>query len=83
MTTTYIYDEYVSDIRARAAELNGQAVTVNLVGGATLTGTLDFEQRPAPGWPSGSTEWPKALTVTVDTKAHTVRLDHVSSIGQG
>ncbi|MGZ3097913.1 hypothetical protein [Streptomyces sp. H72] len=82
MTTTYIYDEYVSDIRAQAAELNGEEVAVNLVGGQTLTGTLTFAARPL-AYPSGSTEWPKALTVTVDTKAHTVRLDHVSSIGQG
>ncbi|MFI7017897.1 hypothetical protein [Streptomyces sp. NPDC050164] len=82
MPLTRVFDEFVSDIRDRAAALNGQAVTVNLVGGASLTGTLAYASRSA-GWPTGSTEWPKSLTVTVSTKVHTVRLDHVSSIGQG
>lgn len=82
MINTFTSDEYVSDIRAQAQELNGEAVTVNLVGGQTLTGTLTFVARPL-AHPSGSFEWPKALTITVETKAHIVRLDHVSSIGQG
>jgi hypothetical protein len=82
MPLTRDFDEFVTDIRDRAAALNGQSVTVNLVGGATLTGTLAFAPRSA-GWPDGSQEWPKSMTVTVSTKAHTVRLDHVSSIGQG
>jgi hypothetical protein len=82
MPLTRDFDEFVSDIRDRAVTLNGQAVTVNLVGGATLTGTLAYVSRDA-GWPAGSQEWPKSLTVTVSTQVHTVRLDHVSSIGQG
>ncbi|MFD5285044.1 hypothetical protein [Streptomyces rubrogriseus] len=82
MIDTFTSDEYVSDIRAQARELNGEAVSVNLVGGQTLTGTLTYEARPMP-YPTGSTEWPKALTITVETKAHFVRVDHVSSIGQG
>ncbi|MFI9175733.1 hypothetical protein [Streptomyces lincolnensis] len=81
MPLTRDFDEYVSDVRDRAAVLNGQSVIVNLVGGSTLTGTLAYVPRPA-GWPAGSQEWPKSLTVTVSTKVHTVRLDHVSSLGQ-
>jgi hypothetical protein len=82
MLTTHAYGEFLAEIRAQAELLNGETVTVHLVGGQTLTGTLSFVERPL-AHPSGSFEWPKALTVTVETKAHTVRLDHVSSIGQG
>lgn len=82
MSVTQIFDEFVSDIRDRAAALNGQTVTVNLVGGATLTGTLAYAPRDA-GWPEGSQEWPKSLAITDSTTTHTIRLDHVSSLGQG
>ncbi|MET8818233.1 hypothetical protein EF913_23115 [Streptomyces sp. WAC04189] len=82
MITTHAYGEYLAEIRAQAEELNGETVTVHLVGGQTLTGTLTFVPRPLT-FPADATEWPKALTVNVETKTHTVRLDHVSSIGQG
>ncbi|WP_217164250.1 hypothetical protein [Streptomyces sp. AC512_CC834] len=82
MISTHAFGEFLAEIRAQAQELNGEEVTVNLVGGQTLTGTLTFVSRPLVN-PPGSYEWPKALTVTVETKDHFVRLDHVSSIGQG
>jgi hypothetical protein len=82
MTTTFLFDEYASAIRDQAASLNGQTVAVNLVGGQSLTGTLTYVTQ-ATAYPTGGTEWPKVLTVTVSTKVHKVRLDHVSSIGQG
>ncbi|MET8960957.1 hypothetical protein ABZX69_15955 [Streptomyces sp. NPDC004074] len=68
------------EIKNRAVALNGQTAAVNLVGGQTLTGTLAYATVTA-SW--GGIEYPEILTVTVSTKAHTVRLDHVSSIGQG
>ncbi|MCT9140349.1 hypothetical protein [Streptomyces violarus] len=81
-TRTGLFDEYVAEIRDRAAAMNGQTVAVSLVGGQTLTGTLAYASVAAV-YPVGMTDWPTVLTVTVSTKAHTVRLDHVSSIGQG
>ncbi|MER7964902.1 hypothetical protein [Streptomyces ardesiacus] len=71
--------DYTDTMKRLASALDGQAVTMNLVGGQTLTGTLDYETTPG----YYSTNFPDVLTVTVETKAHTVRLDHVSSIGQG
>ncbi|MGW1270723.1 hypothetical protein [Streptomyces sp. NPDC002491] len=67
-------------IRTHAVTLNGQTAAINLVGGQTLTGTLAYATTTA-SW--GGIEYPDFLTVTVSTKAHTVRMDHVSSIGQG
>ena len=78
--TTAFFDEYASAIRDSAAALDGMAVVVNLVGGQTLSGTLSYA--PTPTGYLGSPVYPPVLTVTVSTKAHTVRLDHVSSIGQ-
>ncbi|CCK32617.1 hypothetical protein BN159_8239 [Streptomyces davaonensis JCM 4913] len=82
MSRTILFDEYTSVIRDRAAAANGQTVAVNLVGGQTLTGTHAYASAAAT-YPAGGIDWPTVLTVTVSTKAHTVRLDHVSSIGQG
>ncbi|MGW3989083.1 hypothetical protein [Streptomyces sp. NPDC004830] len=81
MTTMHTFDEYTDAIRARARELAGQAVTVNLVGGQTLSGTLTYESAPG-GYPVVE-QWPDALTITAEAVTHTVRLDHVSSVGQG
>lgn len=72
--------EYIQAIKSRALALNGQTVAVNLTGGQTLTGTLTYATTVGL-W--GGTEFPSVLTVTVSTKAHTVRLDSVTSIGQG
>ncbi|MFI2258793.1 hypothetical protein [Streptomyces tubercidicus] len=72
--------EYTQVIKNRALELNGQSVVVNLSGGQTLTGTLAYATTTGL-W--GGTTFPDVLTVTVSTKAHTVRLDSVTSIGQG
>ncbi|MFJ4821150.1 hypothetical protein [Streptomyces sp. NPDC088801] len=80
MTSTFLFDEYTSAVRDHAITLNGQAVSVNLAGGQTLTGTLTYTSTTGP---QGSTVWPSVLTVTVSTKVHKVRLDHVSSLGQG
>ncbi|GGN38150.1 hypothetical protein [Streptomyces fuscichromogenes] len=66
------------DIKNRAVTLNGQTAAVNLVGGQTLTGTLDYAT-VAVEW--GGTDYPESLQITVDTIVHTVRLDHVSSVG--
>ncbi|MFJ8146196.1 hypothetical protein ACIQ6R_14115 [Streptomyces sp. NPDC096048] len=71
--------DYVQGIKTQAVAMNGQNVTVNLVGGQTLTGTLAYATTEA----AYSVRYPEVLTVTVATKAHTVRVDHVSSIGQG
>lgn len=67
-------------IKNRAIELHGTAVVVNLVGGQSLTGTLAYAVDTHGG---RYTTFPDVLTVTVSAKAHTVRLDHVSAIGQG
>lgn len=76
-----MFDELtLNAIRDRAVALNGQNVAVNLIGGQTLTGTLAYASATGT---FGAVAWPKVLTVTVTSKAHTVRLDHVSSIGQG
>jgi hypothetical protein len=82
-THTLMGDEYLSAIRDQAIALNGTAVSVNLVGGQTLAGTLTYVTEPLAGWPAGGNQWPNALTLTVSTKVHKVRLDHVSSLGQG
>ncbi|MGW2709559.1 hypothetical protein ACWC4J_11280 [Streptomyces sp. NPDC001356] len=80
MSNTKLFDEYTDAVRERAMTMNGQAVVVNLVGGQTLTGTLAYASTTGPqGW----TVWPNVLTVTVTGKAHSARLDHISSIGQG
>ncbi|MGW3691097.1 hypothetical protein [Streptomyces sp. NPDC005125] len=66
-------------IKNAAAALNGQTASVNLVGGQTLTGTLAYATVTS----TWGTTFLDALTVTVSTKVHTVRIDHVSSVGQG
>ncbi|MEV7200260.1 hypothetical protein [Streptomyces griseoluteus] len=71
--------DYTQAIKTQAVTMNGQAVVVNLVGGQSLTGTLAYATAAA----YFSTTYPDVLTVTVAGKAHTVRVDHVSSIGQG
>ncbi|MFF1764793.1 hypothetical protein [Streptomyces sp. NPDC058249] len=88
MTATYepvttAFNEYLSTIRDQAIALNGMTVSVNLVGGQTLSGTLAYVTESITGWPAGGNRWPNALTLTVSTKVHKVRLDHVSSLGQG
>ncbi|MGW5367826.1 hypothetical protein ACWER6_20760 [Streptomyces sp. NPDC004009] len=71
--------DYTQAIKDRALALNGTAVVVNLVGGQSLSGTLAY----ATAQSYFGTTYPDVATVTVTGKAHTVRLDHVSSIGQG
>ncbi|MEU5765040.1 hypothetical protein ABZ782_03840 [Streptomyces asoensis] len=88
MTATYApvtaaFSEYLSTIRDQAIALNGTTVSVNLIGGQTLSGTLAYVTESVAGWPAGGSQWPNALTLTVSTKVHKIRLDHVSSIGQG
>lgn len=78
--TTLIFDEYTQVIKNRAIELNGTAVVVELIGGQTLTGTLSYALADGP---QSTKYYPNALTVTVSTKAYTVRLDAVAAIGQG
>jgi hypothetical protein len=82
-TSTTSFDEYLSTIRDQAIALNGQAVSVNLIGGQTIAGALAYVLEAVTGWPTGMNQWPNALTVTVSTKVHKIRLDHVSSLGQG
>ncbi|MFF9543884.1 hypothetical protein C0Q57_30780 [Streptomyces albidoflavus] len=67
-------------VKSRAVELNGQAVTLALVGGQTLTGTLAYVAKTGA---YGSVDYPHVLTLTTSGKATTVRVDHVSAIGQG
>ncbi|MGW5617528.1 hypothetical protein [Streptomyces sp. NPDC003877] len=81
MTTTFLFDEYASAVRDHAMTLNGQAVTVELVSGKTLTGTLAYVSTPT-GY-QGASVWPTLLTLTIASKVHKIRIDHVSSIGQG
>ncbi|MEU3986247.1 hypothetical protein AB0F77_40375 [Streptomyces sp. NPDC026672] len=69
-------------IRSHAVALNGQTAVVNLIGGQTLTGTLAYTTA-TPTFPPGGIVYPDFLQITVSTKVHTVRLDHVSAIGQG
>ncbi|MFY0513516.1 hypothetical protein ACOMD4_24475 [Streptomyces anulatus] len=73
---------YVAEgmIKNAALALNGQSASVNLIGGQTLTGTITYATTAEA---YGAVAYPDAMTVTVSTKVHTVRLDHVSSIGQG
>ncbi|MGW0419472.1 hypothetical protein [Streptomyces sp. NPDC003015] len=71
--------DFTQAIKTQAAAMSGQTVVLNLIGGQTLTGTLTYVTTPR----YYSTDFPDVLTVTVSTKAHTVRVDHVSSIGQG
>ncbi|MBW8796885.1 MAG: hypothetical protein JF597_25790 [Streptomyces sp.] len=66
-------------IRTHAVTLNGQTAAVNLIGGQTLTGTLAYATTPY----ANGIVYPDFLQITVSTKVHTVRMDHVSSIGQG
>ncbi|MFB7258841.1 hypothetical protein [Streptomyces nojiriensis] len=70
----------VQAIKTRAIELHGTTVVVNLIGGQSLTGTLAYALDTHGG---RYTEYPDVLSVTISTKVHTVRLDHVSAIGQG
>ncbi|WP_327169071.1 hypothetical protein [Streptomyces subrutilus] len=74
--------EYVAAIKASALMLHGTSVVVTLIGGTMLTGTLAYTAY-APNGPYTTNPWPHTLTVTVSTKVHTVRLDHISAIGQG
>ncbi|WP_406326670.1 hypothetical protein OG784_27365 [Streptomyces sp. NBC_01617] len=67
-------------IKNRAVALNGTTVSVVLNGGATITGTLAYAT--ATGlW--GVTDYPDVLTVTVASKAQTIRIDAIAAIGQG
>ncbi|WP_435238581.1 hypothetical protein [Streptomyces sp. YPW6] len=80
MTTTMLFDEYTQAIMSRALELDGTAVVVELTSGKTLTGTLSYALADGP---QNSKYRPNVLTVTVSTKAYTVRLDAIAAIGQG
>ncbi|MEU0159870.1 hypothetical protein ABZ154_13745 [Streptomyces sp. NPDC006261] len=73
-------DRYAQPIKDRAIELNGTAVVVELTSGKALTGTLSYVMAAGP---QGMQYHPNVLTVTVATKAYTVRLDAVAAIGQG
>ncbi|AVH95865.1 hypothetical protein C5L38_12915 [Streptomyces sp. WAC00288] len=72
--------DYVSAIKRRAIELNGTTVSVELSGGKTLVGTLAYVVATDAG---GYQMYPDVCTVTVSSKAQTVRLDRVDAIGQG
>lgn len=72
--------EFVQSIKNSALPLHGSVVVVNLVGGQSLTGTLAYALDTHGG---RYTTFPDVLTVTVSAKVHTVRLDHISAIGQG
>ncbi|MEV6132716.1 hypothetical protein AB0M05_39045 [Streptomyces violaceusniger] len=76
----YDMTDAVQAMKNRAVAMNGQSVAVNLSGGQTLTGTLTYATITG-SW--GGTVYPEVLTVTVASKAHVVRIDHVSSLGQG
>ncbi|MFI6897586.1 hypothetical protein ACIBM4_26080 [Streptomyces sp. NPDC050256] len=78
--TTLLFDEYTQAIKNRAIELNGTAVVVELLSGKALTGTLSYALADGP---QATKYYPNALTVTVSTKAYTVRLDTIAAIGQG
>ncbi|MFJ6466845.1 hypothetical protein ACIQM0_38560 [Streptomyces sp. NPDC091387] len=78
--TTLLFDEYTQALKNRCIELNGTAVVVELTGGQTLTGTLAYALADGPQF---TKYYPNALTVTVSTKAYTVRLDAIAAIGQG
>ncbi|MFE7501523.1 hypothetical protein ACFU6O_20710 [Streptomyces albidoflavus] len=67
-------------VKSRAVELNGQSVTLALVGGQTLTGTLAYVGEAGA---YDLVNYPHVLTLTTSGKATTVRVDHVSAIGQG
>ncbi|MFB6828123.1 hypothetical protein [Streptomyces hydrogenans] len=72
--------DYVQAIKSRALELNGTTVVVELSGGKTLTGTLAYAVTTDVG---GYTKHPDVLTVTVASKAQTIRIDRIDAIGQG
>ncbi|MFC8153823.1 hypothetical protein ACFUO0_07255 [Streptomyces cinereoruber] len=55
-------------------------MSVELSGGKTLVGTLAYAVTTDAG---GYQKYPDVCTVTVSTKAQTVRLDRVAAIGQG
>ncbi|MFD6027403.1 hypothetical protein [Streptomyces griseoluteus] len=71
--------DYTQAIKTQAVAMNGTACVVNLIGGQSLTGTLTYATATA----YYSTTYPDVLTVTVAGKAHTVRVDHISALGQG
>ncbi|MFJ2737313.1 hypothetical protein [Streptomyces sp. NPDC087317] len=71
-------NDYVQAIKAAAVAMNGQSVVLNLVGGQSLAGTLAYASSAG----HYAVNYPDVLTVTVSGKAHTVRLDHVTAIGQ-
>jgi hypothetical protein len=75
-----INDHADQAIKGRAVELNGTTVLVNLMGGTSLTGTLDYETTSGA---FGVVLFPDVLTITVSTKVHTVPTAYVVSIGQG
>ena len=75
-----INPDYVAAITAQALTFNGQTgVVVNLIGGGSLTGTVACAT--VASWPGN--RYPLTLTLTDSgSKAHMVRIDHVSSIGK-
>ncbi|MEF9881574.1 hypothetical protein [Streptomyces sp. P9-A4] len=72
--------DYVQAIKARAVALHGTTVSVELSGGKTLVGTLAYAVTSDA---AGYEKYPDVLTVTVSTKAQTVRVDRIDAIGQG
>ncbi|MFB7235995.1 hypothetical protein ACFCXK_14575 [Streptomyces sp. NPDC056269] len=73
-------NDYVQAIKTRAVELHGTTVSVELSGGKTLVGTLAYAIATDAG---GYQRYPDVCTVTVSTKAQTVRIDRIDAIGQG
>jgi hypothetical protein len=71
--------DFVQAIKSHAETLNGQTVSVQLVGGQQLSGTLAYAT-VASQW---GARYPEVLTLTVATKVQKIRVDHVSAIGQG
>lgn len=72
--------DYIDQTTRQALAYDGQSgVVINLIGGQTLTGTVDCGTTSA----AFGVNSPVFLTVTDSgSKVHTVRLDHVSSIGK-
>ncbi|MFE2012312.1 hypothetical protein [Streptomyces sp. NPDC059491] len=73
-------NDYVHAVKSRAVELHGTTVSVELSGGKTLVGTLAYAVVTGAG---GLQRYPDVLTLTVSTKAQTIRIDRIDAIGQG
>lgn len=73
--------DHIQSIKNAALALHGTTAVVHLLGGQTLTGSLTYVLA-SPNGPHTTNPYPLALTLTVSTKVYTIRLDHVSALGQ-